>query len=243
MAERKAPKKEAPKTPKKPTKKPSGKSKPKPKSKSVEVVGLPMSKSTLNGNSKYNHDNAEQAFKYCLLGADDKKLAMLFEVTESTLNLWKKKYPAFSESIKDGRYKADAEVSHSAYHIAKGYVDTKTKRVVDPTTGRIIEETVETFNVAPNPTANRMWLFNRQRQLWNTNGNSDIETQKLELAKQKQAFEEQMARERLELEKQKLELLKIRSAIGPEEETESDGFLEALNDSAQDAFEDFEDVE
>ena len=37
-------------------------------------------KSTAGQPTKYKKEFAEQAYKYCLLGADDKKLAFLFEL-------------------------------------------------------------------------------------------------------------------------------------------------------------------
>jgi len=39
--------------------------------------------------TKYDEKYNEQAYKLCLLGASDKDMADFFQVTESTLNLWK----------------------------------------------------------------------------------------------------------------------------------------------------------
>ena len=57
-------------------------------------------KAQMGRPTKYKAEFAEQAYKYCLLGADDKKLAYLFEVSESTINQWKKDHKDFSEAIK-----------------------------------------------------------------------------------------------------------------------------------------------
>lgn len=62
----------------------------------------------------------EQAYKLTLLGATDAEMADFFGVVESTINLWKLEIPEFSESIKKGKIKADAEVAESLYHRAKG---------------------------------------------------------------------------------------------------------------------------
>lgn len=52
---------------------------------------------------------------YCLLGATDKELAVIFETTEQTINAWKKQYPEFLESIKKGKDKADGRVARRLY--------------------------------------------------------------------------------------------------------------------------------
>ena len=39
--------------------------------------------------TKYKDEYCEQAYKLCLLGATDKEMADFFQVSLSTLNLWK----------------------------------------------------------------------------------------------------------------------------------------------------------
>jgi hypothetical protein len=63
----------------------------------------------------------EQAYKLCLLGATDAKLADFFGIAESTVNLWKKAHLSFSESITRGKDRADAEIAEALFHRAKGY--------------------------------------------------------------------------------------------------------------------------
>ena len=75
-------------------------------------------KSNAGQPTKYKKEFAEQAYKYCLLGADDKKLAFLFEVSEATINNWKKAHKEFFESIKKGKEIADAEIASSLFHRA-----------------------------------------------------------------------------------------------------------------------------
>lgn len=71
--------------------------------------------------TKYNESYNEQIYKLCLLGAIDKEIADFFEISESTLNLWKLEYPKFSESIKKGKINANANVAESLYERACGY--------------------------------------------------------------------------------------------------------------------------
>src|SRR5690349_3100232 len=70
--------------------------------------------------SSYRVEFADQAMKLCLLGYTDKELADFFGVCEATVNNWKHDYPAFLESIRQGKDVADAEVAHSLYRKAKG---------------------------------------------------------------------------------------------------------------------------
>ncbi len=105
----------------------------------------------------------KQVFKLCLLGAIDKELAEFFNIAESTLNLWKEKHPKFMEAIKNGRERADAEISSKLYHRAKGYEhkDTHFSAYEGKVTG-----TKYTKRYPPDPTSCIFWLKNRRRQNW-----------------------------------------------------------------------------
>lgn len=113
--------------------------------------------------TKYKPEYCQQAYKLCLLGATDKGLANFFEVTESTLNLWKKEYPEFSESLKEGKEEADAVVASSLFHRATGYshpdVDIKIFK------GKIIK-TQLVKHYPPDSTAAIFWLKNRNPSKW-----------------------------------------------------------------------------
>lgn len=80
----------------------------------------PTTKKNLGGRpTKYKASYNEEARKLCLLGMDDERLSKYFEVSVSTLNLWKLEHPKFSESIKSGKEKADAQIANSLYQKAK----------------------------------------------------------------------------------------------------------------------------
>jgi len=111
----------------------------------------------------YKEEYAEQARKYCLLGATDRELAELFEVNEDTIHEWKKVHPAFSESVKKGKAQADANVADRLYQRALGYEHPEIDiRVVNQT----IVETPITKIYPPDPTAAIFWLKNRQKAKW-----------------------------------------------------------------------------
>jgi hypothetical protein len=130
--------------------------------------------------SKYRPEFAQQAKKLCMLniGATDKHLAEFFGVSESTINLWKKQQPEFSESVKGGKMVADAEIAATLYQRAAGfYYNEVTFEKIDSKT--VLENTDEntlatdpykkkivTKYVVPDTGAIMSWLKNRQPELW-----------------------------------------------------------------------------
>jgi hypothetical protein len=119
--------------------------------------------------SKYKPEFPEMARKFCLLGATDKRLAELFEVTESTISEWKLQHPEFSEAIYAGRDMADAEIAESLYHRAKGYSheedDIRTV-ALGGNQGSEIVITRTTKHYPPDTQAASLWLRNRHPQRW-----------------------------------------------------------------------------
>lgn len=113
--------------------------------------------------TKYKPEFAEQVYKICLLGADDKRIASFFDVDEATINRWKKSQSQFCESLKRGKDAADAEVAHSLYLRALGYqhpeVDLKMYE------GQIIKTDI-IKHYPPDTTAGIFWLKNRQKTKW-----------------------------------------------------------------------------
>ncbi len=110
--------------------------------------------------SAYKEEYAEQAFKYCLLGATDAKLANFFDVCEDTINNWKMEHPEFLVSIRKGKEDADSEIANALYHRAKGYSHPEDKifnngKDVDPT----IVKTIKHY--PPDTAAAFIWLKNR----------------------------------------------------------------------------------
>ena len=111
----------------------------------------------------YRSEYCDLAFKYCLLGAKDAELAQNFDISESTLNNWKIDHPEFMESIKNGREKADAEVSKSLYKRATGY-DRQSEKIMQYQGVPVVVPTTE--HIAPDPTAAQFWLKNRRPADW-----------------------------------------------------------------------------
>lgn len=122
---------------------------------------------------KYNpNTHPKQVLKYALLGLTDEQMSGALEIAKSTFNLWKKKYPEFSDSIVAGKIEADANVASTLYKRALGH--TQKRKVAFKVKGyddkdRAIErvEIVETEEYfPPSDQAINLWLGNRQRKKW-----------------------------------------------------------------------------
>jgi hypothetical protein len=114
--------------------------------------------------SLYDPSYPDQARKLCLLGATDAELADFFGVTETTINNWKAEHPAFFESIRAGKVKADAEVADSLYRRATGE-HVEVQKLVKGSDGSF--EAIKVMQYIPgDPQAAFKWLLNRRRQDW-----------------------------------------------------------------------------
>jgi hypothetical protein len=133
-----------------------GKKKPakKPASKTAAKVGRP---------SAFNTSFIERAKKLAMEGATDKQLADSFDVSEQTLNNWKKKYPEFLEALKKGKDDADSQVVASLFHRACGYSHPDVH--ISNFQG-VITVTPITKHYPPDTTAAIFWLKNRKPEEW-----------------------------------------------------------------------------
>jgi hypothetical protein len=136
------------------------------KDKDKEITKHPGGRPT-----KYKPEYAEQAFKYCLLGATDAELAKYFEVDERTINRWKQDYPEFCQSIKEGKEEADAKVANSLYMRAKGY-DRETVKVFQFQGNPVVVPFTE--HIPPDTGAAMAWLKNRQPSKWRDKQDIDM---------------------------------------------------------------------
>jgi len=129
--------------------------------------------STRGRKTKYDAKfHPKQVLKYALLGLTDEQMAGAFDIAKSTLNLWKKEYPEFSDSMSAGKIEADANVASTLYKRALGH--TQKRKVAfkvkdydekDRQIERVeVVETEEYF--PPSDQAINLWLGNRQRKKW-----------------------------------------------------------------------------
>lgn len=132
----------------------------------------------------YKPEYCAQAFSLALLGCTDEEMASVFDVSESTLHLWKQKHPKFSESIKDGKEKADSQVAKKLHERALGYewmeeTPIKVKEKYYDEKGKLCErERVEIVMVRkivpPDPTSALFWLKNRKTSQWRDKREVDL---------------------------------------------------------------------
>ena len=125
-----------------------------------------MAKKSRGGRpTSFREEYVEQARKLCLvMNATDEQLAAFFGVTETTINNWKKRHPAFLEALKRGKAGADMDVAASLYNQAVGFTRT-VEKVVKVKGGGEAVIAVEEY-VPPNVTACIFWLKNRQPAQW-----------------------------------------------------------------------------
>lgn len=113
--------------------------------------------------TKYKPEYAKQAAQLCKLGATDAQLADFFEVTVSTVSLWKVQHKAFSEALKVAKDEADAKVEQSLFRRAMGFECDETDiRVIG---GKVVQTPMRKI-YPPDTTAAIFWLKNRKPEQW-----------------------------------------------------------------------------
>lgn len=122
-------------------------------------------------------------------GLTDKQIAHNIGISEQTLNVWKKKYPSFSESLKKGKEVVDRQVENALLKRALGYSYKEvTKQLCENAeTGQMEMKVtkVVTKEVMPDTTAQIFWLKNRKPEQWRDKQNIEVsgtlETEKTKL--------------------------------------------------------------
>lgn len=113
----------------------------------------------------YKPDYARIASKACELGATDKDLASMFDVSEQTINAWKKAHPDFLESLKSKEL-ANYKVEQALFKRATGYSHKETKvlaNTADPHDPVMVDVDK---HYAPDTGACVVWLANRDPGRW-----------------------------------------------------------------------------
>ena len=114
--------------------------------------------------SGYMPEFDRQAYKLCMLkNCINDELAEFFEVSVSTINRWRKKYPSFDGAIKKGKDESDFDVVKSLYWRAVGYSHQEEKVFLHDGEPIIVKTTK---HYPPDTVACLAWLNNRQRDAW-----------------------------------------------------------------------------
>lgn len=106
----------------------------------------------------------DQARKLALLGLTDVEIGEFFGVDERTINRWKEDFPAFCQSLNDGKVAADANVAESLYKRARG-VFVEFQKAYKGDDGAVEVITLKTWQPG-DPGAAKLWLTNRQPKRW-----------------------------------------------------------------------------
>lgn len=136
---------------------------PGPKKQTRKKIDALLESKPVGRPTKYKNEYCAQALKLSILGAIDEEMADFFDVSVSTLNLWKIEHPEFSESIKKGKEEADANVAASLYKRAIGYSHKDCKVFMHE--GQPVIVPIEK-QYPPDSTSAIFWLKNRQPKLW-----------------------------------------------------------------------------
>lgn len=121
----------------------------------------------------YTPDKDELARKFCLLGATDKDLATLFDVSVRTINQWKKEHHSFKDAMNRGKIVADANVADSLYNRAVGVSVELQKAFVDKSG---VEHKITVKEEIPGDVnAQRFWLNNRRPKEWREKHSVDVD--------------------------------------------------------------------
>jgi len=104
-------------------------------------------------------------------GFTDAEIAQLLDVTQRTLDNWKKRHDSFFRSLNDWKKLPDKQVERSLFERACGYSHPETK--VFTYNGKILTyEVIKHY--PPDPTSMIFWLKNRQRARWRDKIDHDI---------------------------------------------------------------------
>lgn len=122
-------------------------------------------------NSKYKPEYDQLAYNYCSLGADDKKLAEMFQVSKATINNWKNDHPTFLDSLKRGKSDYDiSRVEASLLNRAIGYTVTETTEEVGENANGPSSKTITRERHIPADTSSIIfYLRNRKGKDWSNN--------------------------------------------------------------------------
>lgn len=102
-------------------------------------------------------------------GLTDKQMAHNMGITEQTLNVWKKKYPSLSESLKKSKEVVDMEVENALLKRALGFHFVEEASTPQ---GDVVQLT---RYEKPDVTAAIFWLKNRKADTWRNKEKIDTE--------------------------------------------------------------------
>lgn len=112
----------------------------------------------------YRKSMIEQTRNLILMGYTHAQVAKFYNITISSLYLWKTLYSDFSEALNYVKDEADSMVVRSLFETAVGYTErTNTKHTDESGNVKIVRSKK---HMAPNLGAIKVWLYNRRPDEW-----------------------------------------------------------------------------
>jgi transposase-like protein len=111
-------------------------------------------------------------------GLTESDIAGKIGINRKTLYLWKAQNPQFAEALRSGKDYIDYQVESALLKAALGTTVTETRIIGKMKGGEMVDVVKEkiTREIPPNVLACQTWLFNRRREKWKRNWDTEIET-------------------------------------------------------------------
>jgi len=114
--------------------------------------------------SRYPNVSKKLVYQLYLLGLTDVEVAAILEVSRETIDEWKNTFPDFSDTIKQAKEIADAQVANALRDRALGSKIPAVK-FFQKKNGKIVRVKY-TEHYPPSESAGMFWLRNRQKRLF-----------------------------------------------------------------------------
>jgi transposase-like protein len=108
----------------------------------------------------YKPEYVDQVYKLCLLGATNQQIADFFNVSDTTIDNWRKAHQEFFGAFTRGKMEADSKVAESLFKRACGVTIKEEALTRD---GDVVTLRKE---LPPDTPAAKHWLSNRQPDRW-----------------------------------------------------------------------------
>ena len=113
---------------------------------------------------KFKTQRDDRVYNFCLLGASNKDLCRMLNISGATFSRWRKVKPEFQRAIYLGKEHADARVAKSLFNRAVGYTHKEIK--IATYMGDITDTQEFDKHYPPDVAAIKMWLINRDPDRW-----------------------------------------------------------------------------
>lgn len=134
-----------------------------------------MAKPTNRARPWLEPEGLKKIAGWCRNGLSDKQIAKNMGVAYSTFNVWKNKYQALSEALKNSKEIVDLEIENKLKKRAEGFYYEEEKTYIEEVDGKIKKrkEIIKRYAL-PDTTAQIFWLKNREPNRWR-NEKSDVD--------------------------------------------------------------------